>query len=71
MDGGGDRAVVAEALICRKTLGPFLQRKITSTRNFVPFIPTAQKVYPVSGRRSSKRAPVDDVGNNRQPSNKT
>ena len=48
-----------------------LQSKITSTRKCFPFIPTAQKLYPASGRGSSKRAPVDDMGNNRQPSNKT
>ena len=26
------------------------------------------KVYPASGRRSSKRVPVEDLGNNRRPS---
>ena len=26
------------------------------------------KVYPASGRRSSKRVPVEDLGNNRHPS---
>ena len=73
--GGGDRPVIAEALKCRKMpllkLGAFLQSKITSTRKCFPLIPAAQKVYPASGRRNSKRAPVDDMGNNRQPSNKT
>ena len=49
-----------------------LQSKITSTRKCFPLIPTtAQKEYPASGRGSSKRAPMDDMGNNRQPSNKT
>ena len=67
--------LIAEAVKCREMpllkLGAFLQSKITSTRKCFPFIPTAQKVYPASGRRSSKRAPVDDMGNNRLPSNKT
>ena len=47
-----------------------LQSKITSTRKCFPLIPTAQKEYPASGRGSSKRAPMDDMGNNRQPQTK-
>ena len=31
-------------------------------------LPKVAKVYPASGRRSSKRVPVEDLGNNRHPS---